>query len=126
MLQLPCRHILAFRDARNMKMLQLPCRHILAFRDARNICIFDKNLVAERWTLNYTVKSHQGCEYSSSASTVIHNPCLSEVAEKKLSSHQKYRKALKLCEERWYMCLYMCECWYMCLCVCVHPKTIKN
>lgn len=29
------------------KMLQLPCRHILAFRDTKNICIFDKNLVAE-------------------------------------------------------------------------------
>ena len=50
------------------KILQLPHRLILAFRDAKNI---DKNLVAEQWTLNYTVTSHQqGCEYSSGPITI--------------------------------------------------------
>ena len=81
------------------KMLQLPCRHVLALRQTQHLCIFDKGLVTKWWTLDYTVTSHQDYEHPSSPGKTIHKPCPSEVVEKKLSAHQKYRKVLKVCEE---------------------------
>ena len=81
------------------KMFHLPCRHIFAFRIAKGLCSFDENLVATRWTLAYTASSHSSHTLPRNPSTFVHNQSAQQVVQNKLSSHQKYRRALKICQE---------------------------
>ena len=78
-------------------MFHLPCRHIFAFRIAKGLCSFD---VATRWTLAYTASSHSSHALARKfPSTFVHNQSAQQVVQNKLSSHQKYRRALKICQE---------------------------
>ena len=79
-------------------MLHLPCRQILLFREVKQLNSFDKNLVALRWTLDFTASSYKRSSPSSNATLVI-SPCITKTVQSKLSSHQKYRRALKICQE---------------------------
>ena len=79
------------------KTLHLPCRHILAFRKSEQMEYFDVDLVAERWCLNYM--HDQKSKKRTAQSVVAMDSISSNNAERKLSSHQKYRKALVVCQE---------------------------
>ena len=73
------------------KTLHLPCRHMLAFRKSEQMEYFDVDLVAERWCLNYM--HDQKSKKQTAQSVVAMDSISSNNAERKLSSHQKYRKA---------------------------------
>ena len=80
----------------------IPCRHILAKRKMENLPLFDKNLIAERWTKEYIMSSieevhntynsdHDHEEESMPAALVTKSaPIQTSV---KLSEIQKYRLA---------------------------------
>ena len=58
---------------------------------------FDIDLVAKRWCLNYM--HDQKSKKRTAQSVVAMDSISSNNAERKLSSHQKYRKALVVCQE---------------------------
>ena len=80
-------------------MFHLPCRHILAFRATNGFSSYDKNLVAKRWTSDFAFLSHSDCTTRNNPSVLDHSSTVADIAQNKLSGHQKYRKALKICQE---------------------------
>lgn len=80
--------------------MQLPCRHIFALRKATATEMFDSNLFAARWRMDYYQSKHCVLKDSGmpSASTTIcvEKPCSTVNI---LSQGQKYRKAFNLCQQ---------------------------
>ena len=80
-------------------MFHLPCRHIFAIRATNGFNLYDKNLVAIRCTLDFAFLSHSHSATQDKPSIVDHSSTAAETAHNRLPGHQKYRKALKVCQE---------------------------
>ncbi|KAH8009019.1 hypothetical protein HPB51_008949 [Rhipicephalus microplus] len=74
------------------KSMLLPCRHIFVVRTASNMPKYDKGLCAERWFLDTYVANIQ-LRKSDMCSDVEHVQVSTHSNEKKLSAHQKFKKA---------------------------------
>lgn len=94
----------------------LPCRHIMVLRHVKNVCIFERQLIPDRWTRTYNAARHTDsmpngavlaevgtamaeCAYNvpnqSVAAPVAVNPEQSKV----LSCRQKYKRVLSITNE---------------------------
>ena len=81
------------------RAMALPCRHIFALRKKLDFSIYDANLCDERWTLLYYRATQR---LFSSSSTSFTPEVISTVDGKhrrKLSQHQKFRKASVITSE---------------------------
>ena len=81
----------------HMSML-LPCRHIFALRCKNDETLFDPVLCDKRWTTTY-YRSTQRLFLTSSSQPAVQVMTYSKQHRKKLSQHQKFRKASILTTE---------------------------
>ena len=84
------------------KTMQLPCRHILAFRAQHSSSLYSSSLCAVRWTQLYYRSSHKVFDCSVDADTPLE--CNISTLDKPstrnvLSQHEKYRKAYQVSQK---------------------------
>lgn len=78
--------------------MQLPCRHMFALRKKLGISLFDGKCCAERWTVGYYRATQRiFCEMPSSSSIDV--SFLEYPKQRKLTQHEKFRKANMLTTE---------------------------
>ena len=84
------------------KTMQLPCRHILAFRTQHSSSLYSSSLCAVWWTQMYYKSSHKVFDCSVDADTPLE--CNISTLDKPstrnvLSQHEKYRKAYQVSQK---------------------------
>ena len=76
------------------RSMSLPCRHIFALRSNQLLELFDPELVAPRWTLQYYKKGHR--MFQPLSDNLQQNSVSLTPRRRHLTSNDRYKRALQL------------------------------